>query len=56
MNSEAVHVFPWMNWGHENGAGHYLDLCSAALGLSLFSVGYLLHVVNTKNGAIKLLR
>jgi hypothetical protein len=41
--SEALHLFPWMQWGLEHGAGHYLDFCSAVLGLTLFPVGYLLH-------------
>jgi succinate dehydrogenase/fumarate reductase cytochrome b subunit len=42
---EAVRVFPWMHWGEEHSAGHYLDLASAMLGLTLFPVGYFLLVV-----------
>jgi hypothetical protein len=42
---EALHVFPWMHWGLEHSAGHYLDLCGATLGLTLFPIGYLLHAV-----------
>lgn len=38
---EALHLFPWMHWGNGNSVGHYLDLGSAALGLTLFPVGYL---------------
>jgi len=34
--SEALHLFPWMHWGVEHTAGHYLDLGSAVLGLTLF--------------------
>jgi hypothetical protein len=41
--SEALHMFPWMHWGLEHSAGHYLDLSSAFLGLTLFPTGYLLH-------------
>jgi hypothetical protein len=41
--SEGLHWFPWMRWGAEDSVGHYLDLSSAALGLSLFPIGYLLH-------------
>jgi hypothetical protein len=41
--SEALHLFPWMHWGLEHSAGHYLDLSSAVLGLTLFPTGYLLH-------------
>jgi predicted Na+-dependent transporter len=41
--SEALHLFPWMNWGHPHSIGHYLDFWSAVLGGSLFPVGYLFH-------------
>lgn len=41
---EALQLFPWMEWGRPNSAGHYLDFWSAVLGLSLFAVGYLCHV------------
>jgi hypothetical protein len=43
--SEALHLFPWMQWGQEHSVGHYLDLWSAVLGLTLFPVGYLLHTL-----------
>ena|SRR5437660_8773054 len=23
---EALHLFPWMNWGMEHSVGHYIDL------------------------------
>ena len=39
--SEALHWFPWMHWGLENSVGHYLNVSSAVLGLTLFPVGYL---------------
>ena len=42
---EALHLFPSMNWGAKHGAGHYLDLSSAILGLTLVPLGYLLHVL-----------
>ncbi len=42
---EVFNLFPQMGWGLEHSVGHYLDLWSAILGLSLFPVGYLLHVV-----------
>jgi hypothetical protein len=41
--SEALHLFPWMGWGLEHSAGHYLDLSSAILGFALFPTGYVLH-------------
>jgi hypothetical protein len=43
--SEALHLFPWMQWGQEHSVGHYLDLWSAVLGLTLFPVGYLFHAL-----------
>ena len=46
--SEALHLFPWMHWGVENSAGHYLDLWSAVLGLMLFPVGYLIHTLTLR--------
>src|SRR5947199_9180426 len=46
--SEALHLFPWMHWGLEHSAGHYLDLWSAIIGLTLFPVGYLFHALNLK--------
>ena len=42
---EALRAFPWMRWGSEDGMGHYLDLLCAILGVTLFSIGYLIHAV-----------
>ena len=39
--AETLRLFPWMHWGLEHSAGHYLDLGSAVLGLTLFPIGYL---------------
>ena len=39
---EALRMFPWVGWGAPRSAGHYLDLSSALLGLTLFPTGYLL--------------
>jgi hypothetical protein len=47
--SEALFLFPWMHWGEEHSVGHYLDFGSAALGLTLFPIGYLLHVLTERN-------
>ena len=43
--SEALQLFPWMHWGNEHSVGHYLDIASAVLGLTLFPVGYLFHAI-----------
>lgn len=42
---EAFQIFPGMHWGEEYSVGHYLDLSSAILGMTLFPVGYLLHAL-----------
>jgi len=42
---EALHLFPWMQWGLEHSVGHYLDFGSAVAGLTLFPIGYLLHAL-----------
>ena len=39
---EGLHLFPGMHWGAEHSIGHYLDLWSAILGLTLFPVGCVL--------------
>jgi hypothetical protein len=46
---ESIGLFRFMHWGMEHGAGHYLDLTSAVLGLTLFPVGYLLHAITNRN-------
>ena len=45
---EALNLFPWMQWGQEHSVGHYLDLWSAVLGLTLFPIGYLLHALTKR--------
>jgi amino acid permease len=45
---EALRVFPRMDWGSGNSVGHYLDLLCAILGVTLFSLGYLIHAVSTR--------
>ena len=40
---QALQLFPWMRWGSEHSVGHYLDLVSGVLSLTLFPIGYLLH-------------
>lgn len=40
--AEACHLLPGMGWGLPNTPGHYLDLCSAILGVILLPLGYVL--------------
>jgi hypothetical protein len=42
--AEALHLFPFMGWGDAHSAGHFLDLTSAVLGVTLLPLGYLLQV------------
>jgi len=45
---EALHLFPGMHWGEGHSIGHYLDLVSAVLGLTLLPLGYLLHLLTKR--------
>jgi hypothetical protein len=45
---EALSIFHWMHWGREDSLGHYLDLASAVLGLTLFPTGYCLYALTTR--------
>jgi hypothetical protein len=45
---EALHLFVWMQWGSKHSVGHYLDLWSVVLGLTLFPIGYLLHALTKR--------
>ena len=35
---EALHLFPWMQWGMEGSVGLYVDLFSAVISMTLFPV------------------
>jgi len=39
-----------MRWGEEQSAGHYIDLGSAVVALTLFPIGYLFHALKNKVG------
>src|SRR5215472_9733179 len=41
--AEVLNIIPWMHWGERDSPGHYLDLCSAILGLIFLPLGYLFH-------------
>jgi len=43
--AEALQLLPWMHWGLQHSAGHYLDLGAAALAVTLFPLGYLLQAL-----------
>jgi hypothetical protein len=40
---EGLGLFPSMGWGLRGSLGHYLDLSSAILAVSLFAIGYVFH-------------
>ncbi len=46
---EAHHLFPSMGWGLRHSAGHYLDLTSAFLGLTLLPAGFLIWKLGNRN-------
>jgi hypothetical protein len=46
---EALQLFPWMQWGLPNSAGHYLGFFSAVLGLTLFPVGFLCYAFRQRH-------
>ena len=48
--SESLRVFPWMRWGFEDSPGHYLNLLSAVLGLTLFPAAYLAQTLRSTRG------
>ena len=39
---ESVDLFPWLRWGHPDSVGHYVDVGSAIVGLTLLPLGYTL--------------
>ena len=47
---EGLDLFPAMRWGEEQSAGHYIDLGSAVVALTLFPIGYLFHALKNKVG------
>ena len=48
--AEALRWFPSMRWGEGQSLGHYLDLSSAVLGVTLFSLGYLIQAFRAPGG------
>jgi hypothetical protein len=48
---EALQLFPGMKWGLEHSTGHYLDLSSAVLGVTLFPIGYFLDALSKRHTA-----
>jgi hypothetical protein len=49
--SEALHLFPSLNWGRPHSIGHYLDFCGAVLGLTLFPLGYFFNALSSHRQA-----
>jgi hypothetical protein len=40
--AEGLHWFPAMGWGQRDSVGHYIDLVSAAAGLTFLSMALIL--------------
>ena len=49
--AEALHVMPFMGWGQAHSAGHYVDLTSALMAVTLLPVGYLWDLRARRRGA-----
>lgn len=47
---ETLQLFPWMQWGQQHSVGHYVDLSSAVIGVTLFPLGFLLHALTRGSG------
>lgn len=45
---EALGALPWMGWGQENTAGHYIDLCSAVAAVTLFPFGFVMQKLRVR--------
>jgi hypothetical protein len=39
---EGLQILPWMRWGIGGGPGHYVNLASLAIGVTLLPLGYVL--------------
>jgi len=39
---EGLGLLPWMQWGRPHSIGHYVDLASAVIGVTLVPLGYVL--------------
>jgi hypothetical protein len=46
--AELLRLFPSMHWGLPNSVGHYVDFGSAALGLTLFPLGYFVDALRAR--------
>lgn len=49
--AERFSVFPKMGWGRPNTVGHYLDLTSAVVGLTLLPIGYICSVLSGRKNS-----
>lgn len=48
---EAIRVFPWMGWGLEHSAGHYIDFWSV-FGITFFPTGYFWTTLHTRKQSL----
>ncbi len=51
--AETLHLFASMHWGLPHSVGHYVDFWSAALGLTLFPIGYFLDALTARHAAFR---
>jgi hypothetical protein len=51
--AEALQWFPLMRLGEAQSPGHYLDLSSAVLGVTLFPLGYFIQALRAPGGVAR---
>jgi hypothetical protein len=49
--AETFNIFPAMGWGLPNSVGHYLDLVSAILGITLLLLGFIAAALNRRKNS-----
>jgi len=45
---EALNLLPFMGWGAQGSIGHYIDLASAIVGVTMLAVGALIHALSKR--------
>lgn len=51
--AEGLQLFPSMHWGENQSAGHYLDLASAVVGITLLPLGFLSHATAVRRCSVR---
>ncbi len=49
--AETFQVFPAMGWGLPNSVGHYIDLVSASLAITLLLLGFIIEMITRRRNS-----